>query len=157
MTTEIERIQDQLRLTLEGDAWHGPAVLQLLDGVTSDQAAAHPIPGAHSIWELVLHLGSTYDVVLRRMRGEEAQLTPEEDWPSVPAISAANWEAAVERLRKLNREVRETVSSFDPAKLDRALVGVVTYTAYTQLIGLTQHDTYHGGQIALLKRAMGAR
>ena len=49
--TEIERISNQLKRAFEGEAWHGPAVLQVLKEVTATQAAAKPIPKAHSIWE----------------------------------------------------------------------------------------------------------
>jgi hypothetical protein len=34
------------------------------------------------------------------------------------------------------------------------LVAQPPYTAYTQFIGITQHDAYHAGQIALLKKAL---
>ena len=47
--TELDRIRDQFRRAFEGEAWHGPSVLSLLDGVTAQQAAAHPIPGAHHL------------------------------------------------------------------------------------------------------------
>ena len=151
---EIERIEDQLRRALEGEAWHGPALFELLDGVTAAQASDHPIAGAHSIWELVLHLGGTYGLVLRRLRGDGAQLSPEEDWPPIPQPTAANWQGALDALRQRNREVRAALASFDAGRLDRPLVETVRYTAYVQFIGLTQHDLYHAGQIALLKRAL---
>jgi hypothetical protein len=55
----------------------GPTVLELLADVSAVQAASYPIAGAHSIWELVLHLRSDYEVVLRRLAGEGRVLTPE--------------------------------------------------------------------------------
>jgi hypothetical protein len=67
MHAELNRLNAQLGKALEGDAWHGPSVIETLEGVTVEQAAAHPIAGAHSIWELVLHLCGTYDLVLRRL------------------------------------------------------------------------------------------
>ena len=79
MKTEVGRLEEQLGRALEGDAWHGPSVLELLDGVTAHQAAAHPIAGAHSIWELVLHLSGDYGLVLRRLGGDGRQLTATED------------------------------------------------------------------------------
>src|SRR5215470_8593899 len=109
MMGELERIEDQLRRGLEGGAWHGPAVLELLAGVTPAQARARPIPGAHTIWELVLHLGGAYRLVLRRLRGDAAPLAPEEDWPPMPEPSAGNWRAAVEGLRALSTEARRAV------------------------------------------------
>lgn len=38
--TEIERIVDQLNRAFEGEAWHGPAVMDILEGITAQQAAA---------------------------------------------------------------------------------------------------------------------
>ena len=55
--TESEAcIADQLRRAFLRDAWHGPAVLELLADVDAETAAARPIPSVHSIWELVLHI-----------------------------------------------------------------------------------------------------
>jgi hypothetical protein len=106
---------------------------------------------------LVLHLGGAYRLVLRRLRGDATQLAPDEDWPPVPEPSEANWTAAVEGLRLLNAEVRRAVIGFDPGQLDAPLVADPPYPAYTQFVGLTQHDLYHAGQIALLKRALAGR
>ena len=156
MRREIERIEEQLHLAFEGPAWHGPSVLEALEGVSSEDADAHPIAGAHSIWELVLHLIAGYRLVLRRLRGDDRQLTAEEEWPLVPAPTAADWQDAIRALRELNEELRRAVLAFDPARLDEPLVLEPPYTAYTQFIGTTQHDLYHAGQIVLLKRALSA-
>jgi uncharacterized damage-inducible protein DinB len=154
MTVELRRLEQQLRTAFEGEAWHGPAVLELLAGVTPDQASARPIPDAHTIWELVLHLGSDYRLVLRRLRGNGRPLSPEEDWPAVPAVSADSWRDALNTLRELNAEVRRAVLAFPAERLDEPLVFESPYTAYAQFIGITQHGLYHAGQIALLKRAL---
>ena len=76
MSGEPKRLEEQLRRAHEGEAWHGPSLLEALAGVSAEQAAARPIAGAHSIWELVLHLGSDYSLVLRRLSGDGRQLTP---------------------------------------------------------------------------------
>jgi hypothetical protein len=112
------------------------------------------VAGAHSAWELALHLGGTYRLVLRRLGGENAQLTPDEDWPAVPDSSPAAWQEAIRSLESLNAEVRRAVLAFDPGRLDEPLAAIVPYTAYTQFIGITQHDLYHAGQIAILKKAL---
>jgi hypothetical protein len=61
MMKETERIRDQLHRAFAGDAWHGPSVLEILENVTASQAATRPIAGAHSIWELVLHIKAWND------------------------------------------------------------------------------------------------
>jgi uncharacterized damage-inducible protein DinB len=154
MSLEIERIGTQLRLALEGGAWHGPSVLESLEDVSAEAARAHPIAGAHSIWELVLHLCATYRLVLRRLGGDGRPLTPEEDWPSVASQTPADWQNAIRALRDLNEELRLAVRGFNPERLDEPLVPEPPYTAYMQFIGITQHDLYHAGQIVLLKRAL---
>jgi uncharacterized damage-inducible protein DinB len=153
MSRECERLETQLRLSFEGGAWHGPSVLESLDGVSAEAAFEHPIAGAHSIWELVLHLCAGYRLVLRRLKGDGTPLTAEEDWPSVEPTPAA-WHDAIRALRELNGELRRAVRDFDPERLDEPLVAEPPYTAYTQFIGMTQHDLYHAGQIVLLRRAM---
>jgi uncharacterized damage-inducible protein DinB len=148
-------LEEQLRRALEGEAWHGPSVLESLAGVSAEEAAARPIAGAHSIWELVLHLGGTYGLVLRRLAGDGRPMTPVEDWPPCAPATEESWRKAVEDLAKLDQELRAAVRAFPEERLDQPLVRESPYTAYTQFIGVTQHNLYHAGQIALLKRALG--
>jgi len=155
MTSELGRLDEQLRRVLEGEAWHGPSVLELLAGVSAAQAASHPIAGAHSIWELVLHIGTDYDLLLRRLAGDGHALTASEDWPACPEATEENWRQTVEELRRKNERLRRAVREFPAERLDAPLVAEVSYTAYMQFIGVTQHNLYHAGQIALLKRALG--
>ncbi|MEZ5066245.1 MAG: DinB family protein [bacterium] len=152
MTAEIERLADQLRRSLEGGAWHGPSVLELLADVSAPRAALRPIAGVHTIWEIVLHLTSDYDLVLRRLAGDGRSTSPEEDWPPCPEPTEENWRQAVRRLESRGGELRRAVQSFPPERLGDPLVPEIAYPAYTQFIGVTQHHSYHAGQIALLKR-----
>ena len=153
-SNELARLESQLRSAFEGPAWHGPAVLELLRDVTPTEAAARPIAGAHTIWELVLHLTGCYDLVLRRLRGDGRPITPAEDWPPMAKPTEANWQESIAALRGRNEATRVAVLRFDAARLAGPLVPEPPYTAYEQLIGLTQHDLYHAGQISLLKRAI---
>jgi len=156
MSTQVSRLEDQLRRAFAGEAWHGPSVLEALEGVTAEQASAHPIEGAHSIFEIVLHLGGTYRLVLRRLNGDAAQLTPTEDWPPVASSSPASWLEAVGALTQLHADLLDAVAHFAEGRLDEPLVPESPYTAFTQFIGVTQHNLYHAGQIALLKRALAS-
>jgi uncharacterized damage-inducible protein DinB len=154
---DLARLDQQLRAAFEGPAWHGPAVLEVLEGVTAAQASARPIAGAHSIWELTLHVAATYRLVLRRLDGEARNLSTEEDWPPVPAPSEENWRESVAALRRLNIDVRRRIGMARALDLDRPLVAESPHTAFTQFVGITQHDLYHAGQMALLKKALGGK
>jgi len=154
MTTNV-RLVDQLKRSAEGEAWHGPSVREALEGVTVEDASAHPIPGAHSIRELVLHMAAGIQLVLRRLDGDGRQLSPAEDWPVPSEATEDAWQRDVASLFALNQRLREAVATFPEARLDEPLVPDPPYSAFTQFIGLTQHDLYHAGQIVLLRRALG--
>jgi len=155
MITILERLVDQLQRSAEGEAWHGPSVREALEGVTIADASAHPIAGAHSIRELVLHLAAGYRLVLRRLGGDDRMLSPEEDWPEPAEPTEDAWRDEVAALLALNRQMRDAVAAFPATHLDDPLVPEPPYSAFTQFIGLTQHDLYHAGQIVLLRRALG--
>ena len=150
--SEIRRINDQLKRAFEGKAWHGPSVSEVLAGVTAEQAAAHPISGAHSIWQIALHI-ATWERVGRR-RLEEAspiEVSDEEDWPAVGDTTDAAWANTLEELRRNHEALRASIRQLDEARLDEIVPGT-EYSFYFLLHGVIQHDLYHAGQIALLKK-----
>jgi uncharacterized damage-inducible protein DinB len=154
---EIDRILDQMDRAFRHDAWHGPSLLDALAGVSAEGASKHPVRGAHSIWELVHHVGSWNAIVLRRLRGEEVEVTAERDWPPVWEVSEVNWQRALENLQESHARLRDFVAGIEDAQLDlrdQPTSGEKT-SRYVVLHGLIQHNCYHAGQIALLKKALG--
>ncbi len=154
VSTECDRIADQLYRGVEGDAWHGPPVRALLADVTAEVAAARPIAGSHSIWELVLHMTAWSDIARRRLAGEVVEVTPAEDWPAVGVVSAGAWGDAVAAVERSHGELRRAALALGDAHLDDRTPGK-PHTLYVLLHGIVQHTLYHAGQIALLKRAVG--
>jgi uncharacterized damage-inducible protein DinB len=151
--TEIERILDQLRRAYEGEAWHGPSVREAIAGVTAEQAHARPLANAHSIWELVHHIAVWEDVGRRRLEGDRAaiEISGPEDWPSADDQSEAAWEQARAALDRGHRALVETISRVPESRLDEPILEGMS-TVYVTLHGVIQHDLYHAGQIAILKK-----
>src|SRR5437867_5336939 len=92
---ETERLLDQLNRAFGGEAWHGPALRNLLDGITEEQAKSHPLHGAHSILELVVHVGNWIDAVARRVGGSVVESASVDDWADISKTSFAE---AVKKL-----------------------------------------------------------
>ena len=160
---ETSRIADQLRRALIGgddeesigEASHGPAVETLLLDVDAAQAAARPVPGAHSIWEILQHMTVWLEAV--RIRVEEDrpyQPTAKEDWAEVTDTSEAAWQALQQRHRRAGDALQEVIEQLDDRRLELGVAGKA-YNCYVMLQGIIQHELYHAGQIALLKRALG--
>ncbi|MBA3766054.1 MAG: DinB family protein [Acidobacteria bacterium] len=150
--SEVKRIQDQLRRSFEGPAWHGPSIKELVAGVTAEQATAKPLAEAHSIWEIVLHIAAWEEAALRRLAGDRAELSTEEDWPPVPDTSEAAWREALELIERNHLRLRGAIAGLDDSRLPEPVVDGMS-SVYGTLHGVIQHNLYHAGQIALLKKA----
>jgi uncharacterized damage-inducible protein DinB len=151
MPNEVNRIEDQLKRAFEGGAWHGPALMEVLEGVNAARAAAKPIAKAHSIWEIVLHVAAWEDAVRRRLTGEPVELSDAEDWPPVKDTDDAAWSAALDGLRAGHLALQRTVAKLSDARLKEDVPGM-DYSHYHLVHGVIQHDLYHAGQIAVLKK-----
>jgi uncharacterized damage-inducible protein DinB len=151
--SRVKELSGLIDRTVTGPMWHGPALLEVLEGVTSERAAERPVAGAHSIWELVLHAAVWAEIARARLKGERlGDPTPQEDWPPVSATGAEDWTRAVERLKASYRDLAADVKLLDEARLDET-IATLTYKGSNLLHGVVEHGTYHGGQIALLKKA----
>lgn len=149
---EIKTIIDELNRAFDGEAWHGPALMEILEGVDARTAARRPIANAHTIWELVLHLAAWERVVTRRLHGEKLTLSDAENFGHIQDTSDKAWRDAVANLRRNHEELITTVSALSEARLNETVPGK-DYDVRFMLSGVVQHAAYHGGQIALLKRA----
>ena len=153
-------LAEQVGLAHDGPAWHGPALAENLEGLTAVQAASRPIPGAHSIWEIVLHATAWAAEVRRRLGGANPAMPLEGDWPDVGPVSEQAWTEARRALRNAHEALSQAARDFPSSRWhdrvgeeqDSPLGTGVSYAA--MLSGLVQHDGYHGGQIGLLRRAL---
>ena len=151
--SEATRIADQLRRAFEGPAWHGPALLELLEDVDADTAAAKPLPDVHSIWELSLHVAAWDGAVHRRIRGEKLQLTGTQNFPLAPKKpSDAEWRKTIAHVKRTHDALVKTVAALPDSRLRDRVPGK-RYDFYFMLHGVAQHELYHAGQVAILKKA----
>ncbi len=155
--SERARIVDLLRRVHDGDAWHGPSVMDAVSGVSARQARARPIPAAHSIWETALHMIAWRDEVRERLRGEAPTLPEAGDWPPVPNDDE-KWDEVPTLLDVSHRLLVVAVETLSNADLERTVgsreAGLGTGVSYAVMLhGLVHHDAYHAGQISMLKKA----
>ncbi len=155
MNTECNRIADQLASIINGPAWYGDSLREILADVTAAQALAHPIPQAHSIWELVLHVEAWIKFVFGAVQGTPIPPWPampiELDWPPLMAASEQAWQDAVRSLFASHVKLAEAIKGFTDERLEETVPGR-TYNFYRLFQGTAQHAVYHAGQIALLKK-----
>lgn len=151
---EIELMLAHYDQVLNGDPWYGDPMWRVLDGITAKAAAARPLPQAHTIWEIVMHMIFWEGVVIKRLHGQRAGLVEELNFPTMPEATEENWRKTLEELRASNRNFREALKKLDPAKLTELTVARKrTYAEEAQ--GIIEHHVYHIGQIGMLRKAQG--
>ncbi|MCX6591327.1 MAG: DinB family protein [Acidobacteria bacterium] len=130
-----------------GGAWHGPALMELLSGVTAEQALLKPIAGAHSIGEITLHAAIWMELAKQAIDGHAIPpFGSFHDWIE----PESTWESAVHRLEKAARELADAYADADPDEI----VPGRHYDFEHLLTGVAQHNTYHAGQISMLKKLL---
>ena len=162
MMSEAARLIDQFKRAHDGDPWHGSPLRGILKGVTAAQAAVRPPNGAHSIWEIVLHATGWRNEVARRATGAPAQEPETGDWPEVRDTSPERWTEALAALDASHARLVAVVRGMTDDHLltptnDPRNPALGTGVSYYELLhGIVQHDAYHAGQIAILKRILNA-
>jgi uncharacterized damage-inducible protein DinB len=141
-----------------GPVWHGPALAELLADVSAAEAAARPAAGSHSVGEIVRHIVFWCDDSRVRLAaaGPLAEPASGADWPAVPArLDDAGWGKLVEGLEASHRALADGARLLS---LDRlaAVVPGRKVTFEDMLRGVVEHAAYHGGQIAILRKALKA-
>ena len=155
---DVERVIAELARQHDGDPWHGPSRAAILADVSAGEAAWQPGGGAHSIWELVLHMRSWTREVERRALGGYPAMPVDGDWPAVLDTSESAWAEAQASLDAAHEHLVGVVRKLGAARISErvgATKGKPDGTGISHramLYSLAQHDVYHSGQVALLKR-----
>jgi uncharacterized damage-inducible protein DinB len=154
MATLQEELADRIERAFSGPTWHGPPLAMLLSDVTPAEAAAHPVPPGHSIAEIIRHCTFWCDDAIVWAESGAGE-SPEErmDWPPAGKLDGAAWRALVEELASSHRKLAAVTRMLPLTRLTSPAQGR-KHTLEDQLRGVVEHGAYHGGQIALLLRAM---
>ena len=150
--SEAVLIADQLHRAFYGEAWHGPALIELLADVDAAAAAAKPLANTHSIWELVLHIAVWDNAGMVRLGGKKFQPTGVDNFPPVSKATEAAWRKTVAETKRTHDKLVKTVAKLPDSRLRDRVPGK-RYDFCHMFHGIAQHELYHAGQIAILKKA----
>src|SRR5208282_4980813 len=141
--------QRALTELLRGKGAHADP-MACVEDISAELAARQVAGFPHSIGQLVFHMNYWMDYELRRIRGQKPRY-PEHNSESFPAGSAPadeqEWNQLKARMAELLSEFAE-LAKRSPHELQREVEGV--------LWQMVAHNSYHIGQIALMRRALGA-
>ncbi|MBE3583899.1 MAG: DinB family protein [Limnochordaceae bacterium] len=141
-------------------AYHTP-VPQAIEGLTADQAFWKPAPERHSIWQQVMHMAYWREYFASKLEGhsftlDEAELQ-KHNWPAHPQPADEKaWQAAKERLAATQTRLLALLRAMPPEWLDAPPGSQPDARPVAeQVMGYIGHDSYHVGQIMLLRALQG--
>ncbi|MCB9357710.1 MAG: DinB family protein [Calditrichaeota bacterium] len=149
---ELSSHLKQIQKAFSGEAWHGPSLMEALDGVDAYMAKRRWVDGGHTIWELTLHTVAWKRAVTHWLEGKEFSVAEDENFPRPEQGDDAEWQHVLNEVKIAQAELTAVVSRLPNEKIYESPPGRQTvYSDY--LFGIVHHDLYHAGQIMLLKRA----
>lgn len=155
--TETAFLADQLERSFYGGAWHGLALAEIVADLDAESAAHRPGADGHSLWQMVHHVRIWLEIARCRIDGEDlaCDLAEGEDWPEVTDRSPEAWRATTAALEEAHRSLHAKVRAMTDAELGNPVSGSDP-TVRGLILGILQHNAYHGGQLSWLKRNLSA-
>ncbi len=155
MKKETQSIIQNLENTLSGEPWFGRAVYDLLNDTDETKVYVKPGGTEHSLVEILYHMITWAEFTLSRIDENSTgtlSTAEEMDWREInPAVHT--WQAGMDELKAVHKKIIDILKTKD----DSFLSGIVEERDYNYrflLNGLIQHNIYHAGQIAYLKKML---
>jgi len=154
MNKELQSIVSNLERVNTGTPWYGRPVFEILDEI--DPAIVYKKPNKqHSLADLLYHMITWADFSLQRIKGDkEKDMAAFEklDWRKIdPKVHT--WEKGLKEFKKIHKEIVELLNQKDDAFL-KEVVDYRNYNFRFLLNGLIQHNIYHLGQVAYVKKLL---
>lgn len=155
MNKEVQHIITSLQESLTGNPWYGRSLYAILEEVDPTAVFINPDEKGHALIELLYHMITWAQFVQSRL--EEAprksvDYFEELDWREIdPTIHT--WKNGVNEFKTTNQRIIELLQTKDDSFLATP-VSQRTYNVGYMLHGLIQHNIYHLGQIAYVKKLL---
>jgi uncharacterized damage-inducible protein DinB len=128
-----------------GEPWFGESILTKLKDVAEVSAFKQPKAGEHSIAELVAHMIFWRRAALQKITGNDAaafSMQSPDNWPALESLKKMGWKKLTESLRETQESLVSELHKNAP----------LSDEVSAQINGTIEHDIYHLGQIAIVKK-----
>jgi uncharacterized damage-inducible protein DinB len=162
MNKEIQSIIKNFETTLTGEPWFGRAVYNLLDEIDEAKVsvkpacpAGRPNDSEHSLLELLWHMNTWAGFALANLEkkpSEELKAIEENDWRLIDPVKHS-WKNGLKELKSIHKKITDILNNKEDSFL-KDMVPNREYNFRFMLNGLIQHNIYHAGQVAYLKKLL---
>ena len=138
---------------LDGTAVHA-GVEAIVEGIPAEYRAKKVRGLPYTLWQLLEHIRLTQRDILNYMTDPDYEM-PDEYWPAAKKPTEEMWE---ESVRALLRDLRKVKRMARDPKLDLRKgvpCGVEQHTLLREVVVLAAHNSYHLGEMVVLRRLLG--
>ena len=155
MNKETQSTISNLQNVLSGEPWFDRSVYSLLEEIDTSKIYTKPDENSHSLADLLYHLLTWAEFTLKsleRAREEEIRAIEKLDWRKIdPAIHS--WKKGLNELKSVHEKIILVLKDKDDEFLSEK-VEFRKYNFRVLLNGLIEHNIYHLGQIAYVKKLL---
>jgi uncharacterized damage-inducible protein DinB len=155
MNKETQYIIKSFESTLSGQPWFGRAVYEILGEADEAKVNTKPNGTEHSMIELLWHMNTWTDFVLGSLENkpaEEMKAIEANDWRQID-LKTHTWKKGIEQLKASHNRIIELLGEKEDSLLSD-IVPTRQFNFRFMLNGLVQHNIYHLGQIAYVKKML---
>ncbi len=128
------------------------SLIQQLSGLTCGQALWRPSPERHCIWEYLRHMNYWKEWAIVYVKDNEKLNAKERNWEALPEIqNEENWQAEIEKAKLIHEHFTNVAEKLG----NEIYVSAKENIAFFRQVLL--HDSYHNGQIGLMKALQGIK
>jgi len=155
MRKEIEYITKTLQSIIDGEPWYGRPAMKILKDIDPSAVFKNPGGNSHSLIELIYHMNTWAEFTLKSLaEADGAAITEIEklDWRRIDP-GEHSWDKGVAQFKVNHDLMIELLNTKDDEFLSKK-VGSREYNFRFLLHGIIQHDIYHLGQVAYVKKLL---
>lgn len=148
----IKALLSNIQESFDGSPWYGISVMEKLNGFDWNFVNLIPQNGKKSVVQLLAHIINWRVFVLKKLQGDtdfDIEMNSEADWPKIVIKNEEEWNKLQTELQRTQTELLKFLDGCEDGWLETKVPGK-DYNFHYLLKGISQHDTYHLGQIGLL-------
>ena len=154
MNNELKMYAAQLNENFSGEPWFGRNIQAILKEINED-IASQKLNGQHSILELLYHMINWRLFTINRLEKSTAMVKSfeENDWQVLDHQDISLWQKGIDQLNDTQQRLLNLINTMKDEDL-QSPVHERDYENRTLINGIIQHDIYHLGQIAYIKKML---
>ena len=154
MNNELKMYAAQLNENFSGEPWFGRNIQAILKEINEDIVSQKP-SGQHSILELLYHMINWRLFTINRLEKSTAMVKSfeENDWQVLDHQDKSLWQKGIDQLNDTQQRLLNLINTMKDEDLQTP-VHERDYENRTLINGIIQHDIYHLGQIAYIKKML---